>query len=36
VDLADWIGDRAFVLAWVAIALTTIGQHQGWMHGAFE
>ncbi len=36
VVLADWIGDGAFVIGWVAIALLTIGREQGWMHGAFE
>lgn len=36
VVLADWIGDGAFVIVWVAIALVSIGQHQGWMHGTFE
>ena len=36
VVLADWIGDGAFVIVWIAIALASVGQHQGWMHGAFE
>jgi hypothetical protein len=34
--LADWIGDLAFVITWVAIALTSFGRIQGWMHGAFD
>jgi hypothetical protein len=36
VILADWIGDLALVIAWVAAALASFGQIQGWMHGAFE
>ena len=36
VVLADWIGDSAVVIVWVATVLAGIGQNQGWMHGAFE
>ncbi len=36
VILADWIGDGASVIAWVAVVLASIGRNQGWMHGAFE
>jgi hypothetical protein len=36
VGLADWIGDAAVVIVWVATVLANIGQNQGWMHGAFE
>jgi hypothetical protein len=36
VVLADWIGDGALVIVWIAIALASVGQYQGWMHGAFE
>lgn len=36
VVLAEWISDSAVVIAWFATVLTSIGQHQGWLHGAFE
>jgi len=36
VVLADWIGDSAVVIGWFAVVLTSIGQNQGWVHGAFE
>jgi hypothetical protein len=36
VVLADWISDSAFVIGWVVLVLASIGQNQGWMHGAFE
>jgi hypothetical protein len=36
VVLADWIGDSAIVIVWVALVLTSIVQHQGWMRGALE
>jgi hypothetical protein len=36
VVLADWIGDATVVIALVAVALLSIGQDQGCMHGAFE
>ena len=34
--LADWIGDGAFMIVWLVIVLSTIGESQGWTHGAFE
>jgi hypothetical protein len=36
VVLADWIDDSAVVIAWAALFLANIGEHQGWMHGAFQ
>jgi hypothetical protein len=36
VVLADWIGDVALVIVLTDAALANVGQHQGWMHGAFE
>ena len=36
VILADWIGDSALMITWVAVLLANIGRIQGWMHGAFE
>jgi hypothetical protein len=34
--LADWIGDLALVIVWVAVVAASFGRIQGWMHGAFE
>jgi len=34
--LADWIDDAALVAAWLVVVLTSIGQSQGWMHGALR
>lgn len=34
--LADWIEDAAFVIALAISLIANIGQHQGWMHGAFQ
>jgi hypothetical protein len=36
VVMADWIGDSAYVTAWVALLVVSIAQHQGLMHGAFQ
>jgi hypothetical protein len=34
--LADWIGDLAIMIVWVAVVLSSFGRIEGWMHGAFE
>jgi hypothetical protein len=34
--LADWIGDLALLLGWLVVMISGIGQHLGWMHGAFQ
>lgn len=36
VVLAEWLSDSAIVIGWAISLLANIGQHQGWMHGAFE
>jgi hypothetical protein len=36
VVLGDWIGDLALPIGWVAVVVASIGQDQGWMHGAYE
>lgn len=36
VQLADWISDSAIVIMWVAGLIVSIGQLQGWMHGAVK
>jgi hypothetical protein len=34
VILADWISESARVIAWTVVLLITIGEFEGWMHGA--
>lgn len=36
VVIADWIGDLAVLIGWLVVVISGIGQHLGWMHGAFE
>jgi hypothetical protein len=36
VALADWIGDLARLIGWIAVVISAIGQNLGWMHGAFK
>lgn len=35
-NLADWMGDAAVLIGFVFVVLVSIGEYEGWMHGAFS